>query len=165
MRNTQRKSFALAFVAVAALLLLAAPRIGRAQSSSPATATATASADALLAEGEQIFTSVCVACHQPGGKGVAGIYPALAGDPFVKLEDPRPMVSTVLNGRGGMPRFASSYTDEQTAAVVSYVRGTWGNDALPVSPDYVAKVRASFVATPVTGTPTVTTEQDPHGNR
>ena len=163
MRNTQRKSFALAFVAVAALLLLAAPRLGRAQSSS--TATATASANALLAECEQIFTSVCVACHQPGGKGVAGIYPALAGDPFVKLEDPRPMVSTVLNGRGGMPRFASSYTDEQIAAVVSYVRGSWGNDALPVSPDYVAKVRASFVATPVTGTATVTPEQDPHGNR
>lgn len=115
----------------------------------------TPDAAALIAIGDEIYNSVCVTCHQPGGVGVDPYYPALAGNPFVTLEDPQPPIRTVLQGRGGMPQFRTIYSDEEIAGVLSYVRQSWGNNAGPVSPEQVAAVRAMVVATPVpaAGTP------------
>ncbi len=97
----------------------------------------------LLAVGEDIYANVCAACHQPQGEGIDGIYPALAGNPLVTLEDPQPVTQVVLAGRGGMPRFADAYTDEQIAGIVSYIRTAWGNAASEVDPATVAEIRAS----------------------
>ena len=117
-------------------------------------ASGTPDAAALIAQGDEIYNSVCVACHQPEGAGFEGIYPALAGDPFVTLEDPAPVIRTVLQGRGGMPSFRNAYDDEEIAAVLSYIRQAWGNNAGPVTPDQVAEIRAQVAATPAPqGTP------------
>jgi hypothetical protein len=62
------------------------------------------------------------------------------------LEDPTYLITVILNGRGGMPRFDTTYSDEQVAAIASYVRQEWENDAEPVTAEQVAAVRASFVA-------------------
>jgi hypothetical protein len=35
---------------------------------------------------------------------------------------------------GLMPPLGSSMTDEQAAAVLTYIRGSWGNNASPVNP-------------------------------
>ena len=123
----------------------------------------TPDAAALVAMGDQIYNSVCVTCHQPGGVGVvqpgaAGVdvyYPPLAGNPFVTLADPEPPIRTLLQGRGGMPQFRTIFSDEEIAGVLTYARQSWGNNALTVSPEQVAAVRAAVVATPVpaAGTP------------
>lgn len=131
------------------VLAIAAPLLVVAQATpEPAASPAAGDDAALIQMGEEIYTGVCIACHQAAGRGIEGIYPALAGNPFVTLEDPRPVVETVLYGRGGMPRFGGIYSDEQIAGVVSYIRNAWGNRASVVTPDYVAQVRAEVEAGP-----------------
>lgn len=97
-----------------------------------------------ITRGEEIFNRVCIACHQPDGKGIEGIYLPLAGNPAVTLEDPTYLITVILNGRGGMPRFDSTYSDEDIAAIATYVRQEWDNDAPAVTAEQVAAVRATF---------------------
>ncbi len=91
-------------------------------------------ADTLISDGEEIYLLNCSRCHQLDGLGFPRIYPNLAGNPIVTLHDPAPMIETVLNGQGSMPGFKNSLTPEQLAAVMSYVRNAWGNDASAVFP-------------------------------
>jgi mono/diheme cytochrome c family protein len=116
---------------------------------------------ALIERGEEIYAGVCIACHQAEGAGIEGIYPALAGNPLVTLEDPKVVVETVLYGRGGMPRFGDIYSDEDIAAVVSYIRNAWGNQAPPVMPDQAAEIRAAFEASPEATPQSPSTGQEP----
>jgi mono/diheme cytochrome c family protein len=78
--------------------------------------------------GEAIFRSVCAGCHMSDGRGAsgAGTYPSLADDP--RLAVVGYPIGVVLKGRKAMPPFGSSLTDEQIAAVVTYVRTHFGND-------------------------------------
>jgi hypothetical protein len=62
----------------------------------------------------------------------------------VTLEDPTYLITVLLNGRGGMPRFNTTYDDEELASIGTYVRQTWENDASAVTAEQVAEVRASF---------------------
>lgn len=87
----------------------------------------------LVEEGENIFITNCAACHNETGEGFEEI-PALAGNPFVTLENPAPVVDTVMNGRGSMPSFRGSLSDEEAAAVITYIRNAWGNSAPAVPP-------------------------------
>jgi len=101
----------------------------------------------LIDEGRNIYENVCIACHQPDGMGIQGIYLPLNNNPLLTGEDPTYFIATVLNGRGGMPRFDTTYNDEEVAAIVSYVRQEWDNDAEPVSAEQVAEVRSQFEMT------------------
>lgn len=87
--------------------------------------------------GEGLFVANCSACHQRNGQGIPQAFPALAGDALVQ-DDPRRLAAVLLNGRGGMPAFKTQLTDEQAAAVASYVRGAWGNHAEPVPASLIA---------------------------
>lgn len=136
---------------VSAVVVGAFPFLSNAQEASPAASPASTDQ---LAMGEKIFGNVCIACHQPGGVGVTGIFPNLAGNPLITVEDPTYVITTVLNGRGGMPRFAGTYNDEQIAAVVTYIRGSWGNTGAPVTAEQVAKVRAETTMAQPTGAAT-----------
>jgi mono/diheme cytochrome c family protein len=82
--------------------------------------------------GKAMFLANCSACHRPDGMGVKGAFPALAGDPFVVGPKENP-IGRVLNGRGGMPTFKAELSDDQIAAILTYVRSNWGNKAGPVS--------------------------------
>jgi mono/diheme cytochrome c family protein len=83
--------------------------------------------------GEEIYATLCQACHMEGGVGAAGAYPALAGNP--KLASAAYPLSIIVNGRRGMPPFGSTLTDQQVAAVVNYVRTHFGNEfADPITP-------------------------------
>ncbi len=92
-------------------------------------------------EGARVYGTICQGCHMPAGEGAvgAGAYPKLAGNP--RLVAWQYVALTVLQGRKGMPGFASqpdadpaaarmlgALTDEQVAAVVNYVRTHFGND-------------------------------------
>jgi mono/diheme cytochrome c family protein len=100
--------------------------------------------------GKRVFNN-CASCHQPDGTGVPGNYPPLAGSRWATGR-PDLAVGIVLHGLEGeitvegatynqvMPAW-SHLSDEQIAAVLTYVRASWGNDAPPVQPAMVAAVR------------------------
>lgn len=96
--------------------------------------------------GQSLFNDNCAACHQKTGMGVKGAFPALAGDKLVKGPAPL-LVTTVLNGRGGMPAFKSDLTDAQLAQVLTYIRAAWGNKATPVAAADIAAGRRKTSAT------------------
>jgi mono/diheme cytochrome c family protein len=71
--------------------------------------------------GQAIFATRCATCH--GADGGGGFGPALRGGLVVKeFPDPAAQIVVVKGGRGSMPSFADSLTDEQIAAVVQYTR-------------------------------------------
>lgn len=104
-----------------------------------------ADAQAAPATGAALFAENCAACHQPMGQGIPGAFPALAKNVFVK-GDPKVVAATILNGRGGMPSFKSDLTDAEIAAVLTFVRSSWGNKAVPITPLAVASARSAKVA-------------------
>lgn len=101
----------------------------------------------------------CVTCHQPTGEGMVNIYPPLVDSPWVTGSEDR-LIKLTLHGLWGpitvkgvtydptkgvppMTAFKALLDDEETAAVLTYVRNTWGNKASAVSPEKVAEVRAA----------------------
>lgn len=144
--NRYRHRVTVLFGALAIILVGSLPLIGQAQDATPADSP---DESQLIEEGSRIYSNVCIACHQPDGRGIDGIYLPLNGNPLVTLEDPTALITVVLTGRGGMPRFDTAFDDEEVAAITSYVRQEWDNDAGPVSPEQVAEVRASITGTPV----------------
>lgn len=105
------------------------------------------------ADGASLYGTHCASCHQTDGSGVAGTFPPLAGDPIVTADDPREHIGTILNGAQGrtidgktyaaaMPPLGRSLSDEQIAAIVNHERSSWENDAPPVTPEEVARVRS-----------------------
>jgi cytochrome c6 len=100
---------------------------------------------AAAASGQQLFMDNCSACHQPTGKGVKGAFPPLAGSPFVQ-GDPKAVMTTVLNGRGGMPAFKDDLTDADLSAILTHVRASWGNKGSAIKPADVAAARVAAKA-------------------
>jgi len=102
--------------------------------------------------GEQVFGNKCAACHQLTGQGLPGVFPPLKGSTVVTAADPTEHIHTVLRGLTGksiggvtyatpMPAFADQLTDAEVAAVLSYERNSWGNQAPPVKPEDVKMAR------------------------
>ena len=110
-----------------------------------------APADPVMARGEAVYYANCVACHLPGGTGLEGAFPPLAGSDYL-TGDPGRVIATVLYGNEGpitvngvqyngvMPGFAY-LTDDEVAAVVTYIMRSWGNDLPGVGPEDVAAAR------------------------
>jgi mono/diheme cytochrome c family protein len=99
------------------------------------------------ADGKNLFAQNCAACHQPGGKGIPGAFPALAGNAFVQ-GTPSDVAAVLLKGRGGMPDFSASLDDGEIAQVLTYVRSSWGNGAAPVTEQDVGGTRAALGVAP-----------------
>ena len=94
------------------------------------------------ADGKSLFMDNCSACHQANGKGVKGAFPALDGSVLVQ-GPPKVVVTTVLNGRAGMPAFKDDLADADLAAILTYVRSSWSNKAAGIKPTDVAAARAA----------------------
>lgn len=72
------------------------------------------------ATGEQIYIDLCARCHSEDLSG--GIGPALdAGSEAAERPDEY-YRTTILRGRGSMPAFDNSLTDEQVDRVIAYLR-------------------------------------------
>jgi mono/diheme cytochrome c family protein len=76
--------------------------------------------------------------------GAGGAGPALRGDPFLSIADY--VVAQILVGRTIMPTFGEALSDQQIAAVASYIRNSWGNYFGTVEPQEVARLRKKFKA-------------------
>jgi mono/diheme cytochrome c family protein len=93
-----------------------------------------AQATQMTVDGHQIYVEYCAECHQTDGQGWNSLYPRLAGNPIVTLHDPEPIIDTVLYGQGSMMPFNQRLDPNEVAAVLTYIRNSWGNHATPVSP-------------------------------
>lgn len=102
--------------------------------------------------GEQVFTQVCVSCHQLTGQGIAGVYPPLAGSDWMAKSN-ETLIKIVLHGLMGeievngtkynnvMTPWGGSLNDEEVANVLTYVRTSWGNTGDAVTAEEVKAVR------------------------
>jgi mono/diheme cytochrome c family protein len=94
------------------------------------------------ASGSQIFLSAhCDICH--GGMGSGGAGPALRNNRMLRVSDY--VAAQILLGGGMMPPFADKLSDQQIAAVASYIRTSWGNKAGPIDAATVTGVRKLLV--------------------
>lgn len=108
---------------------------------------------ALFEAGRERYTT-CAACHGAQGQGVSGVGPSLAGSEWAQ-SDPEAVVRILLHGfEGGVaerPRQAVKIagvmpahgflSDEELASILTFVRQSWGNEAPPITPEEVARIR------------------------
>lgn len=107
--------------------------------------------------GKRLFNQNCAVCHQGTGMGVAGQFPPLVGSEWVVGGDwvgDNHLVKILLAGMQGpvqvkgntynnaMPQW-SQLKDDQIAAVLTYIRSDWGNNAPPITAEYVKTIRAA----------------------
>ena len=113
--------------------------------------------ESAMAAGGAIYRDVCSACHTPDGRGVPYLFPALAASPSVRSSDPTTLIRIVLRGARsiatareptgpGMPAFGWQLDDSEVAAVLTYIRNSWGAAAAPVTADEVHKARTTLAA-------------------
>ncbi len=164
MERFARLSVALALIGV---LVACTNNSGSASSSSSAAASTEAAATAVAstaaaapsvaagADGAKIYNQNCSSCHQPNGQGVTGTYPPLIGNPTVTGYDIHliHIVKFGLTGKttvggvaynGMMPAWSQSLSNADIAAVLTYIRSSWGNKARPISESRVAAVNKSM---------------------
>ena len=109
----------------------------------------------LVSQGQKLYDKHCADCHGEDGAGKGGVYPPLAGNTAL-LGHPVNAIravllggfepTTVANPRPySMPPFAPHLDDREVAAVVSYLRASFGNQADAVSPRTGAKYRSTPV--------------------
>jgi mono/diheme cytochrome c family protein len=124
----------------------------------PATLAAGAGGDeGGVIDGRQVYTTTCQACHQATGQGLPGVFPPLAGTPWVTGDANTP-IQIVLHGltgpievagttyNGAMPGFGGQLSDAQIAAVLTFIRSEWGNTSPAVDEATVKEARAATAA-------------------
>lgn len=106
-----------------------------------------------VADGKALYAAQCAACHQPGGKGLAGVFPPLDGSEWVTGNE-RMLANILLHGidgeievlgvkyQGSMPAF-ERLSDGELAALATWLRSQWSNRAAAVDADTFARERAA----------------------
>ncbi|MDO7842496.1 c-type cytochrome [Sphingomonas immobilis] len=113
--------------------------------------------DPAMVRGARVYVTACSGCHAPGGTGIAGMATRLADNPAIRAPDTASLTHVLMTGSraaatdanptaAGMPGFAWKLSDADAAAVLTYVRNTWGNAAPAVSAGDVAKARRALKA-------------------
>lgn len=116
-----------------------------------ASAAAVVQNGAQASDGAKVYQANCSSCHQATGVGIEGEFPPLAGNPVV-VGDPMTVIHILkygLNGKiavrghqfnGMMPAWGQQLSNADIAAVITYIRSSWGNDASAVTEAEVAAV-------------------------
>ena len=117
-------------------------------------------AAAALARGKVVYDQVCGICHGPDGLGKPGQAPPLAGSEWVNAKGFDRLAHIPLAGLNGhltvagkdwnmsMAAMGAALPDDDLAAVLSYIRSSWGNKAPAVSGDDIHKLRGTMGAHP-----------------
>ncbi len=112
-----------------------------------------ADADPAHTSGRSYYRFTCAPCHGREGRGMGELYPPLRGGSWVNA-DPSVAIRIVLKGLEGeitvdgvrymnkMPPQGAQLPDEKIAAILSYLRASWGNVGTPVTTEQVTGVRA-----------------------
>lgn len=105
-------------------------------------------------DGEKVYLTRCMSCHQVNGQGMANVFPPLDGSDWVTGSKER-LVRVILHGltgpievngvafSGAMPPWGSFMTDAEVAAVSTYIRASWTNDADALTEEEVAAIRTA----------------------
>jgi mono/diheme cytochrome c family protein len=143
----------LADVGAMADYLKSLPASGRAPEQAQQSAPQDEQVQRILKQGKALYEHHCADCHGAKGEGKAPAYPPLAGNHTVTMREPVNAIRIVLNGGFapgtagnprpyGMPPYGPVMQDAEVAAVVSYLRASWGNAAAPVTAADVNRYRA-----------------------
>lgn len=123
---------------------------GNGANNNAAAGTGAASNPGPAESGQAIYAANCVSCHNANGQGMAGTFPPLAANSFV-TGDASKVIGVLQHGltgkivvsgktyNGAMPAWQPKLSPAEIAAVATYIRTTWGNNAPPVTE---AQVRA-----------------------
>ena len=108
-----------------------------------------------LERGKVVFENVCAPCHNNDGMGKPNQAPPFVGSDWV-LGSPNRMIRIPLVGLTGsvkvkdvewnlsMPAMGAAVPDDDLAAIISYIRQSWGNKASAVTPEQVKAIRAEI---------------------
>ena len=117
-------------------------------------------AAAEAARGKQVYDTVCGICHGPDGMGKPAQAPPLAGSEWVNTKASGRLAHIPLAGLNGsmqvegkdwnlnMAPMGAALSDADLAAVLTYIRNSWGNKGSEVTADEVKSVRTSLGARP-----------------
>jgi len=115
---------------------------------------ANAEVEAKADAGKAIYESLCLNCHQPGGKGLAGVYPPLTPNEWTSGDKNR-LIKILLHGLTGpilvagteygknppTPMPPMGLDDQQIADVLTFIRSNFGNQSPKITPIDVKTVR------------------------
>ena len=105
----------------------------------------------MVSDGEQIYRTYCVACHQNDGKGDGSRFPPLDSSEYV-LGDKQRLINILLNGlqetitvkdkqyNDLMPAH-NFLSDDDLALVLTFIRQNFSNNASEITSDEIAKER------------------------
>ena len=104
-------------------------------------------------QGRKIYETHCIDCHGADGRGMPPHYPPLAGNRVLNMDSSVNAVRIVLNGGFapgtagnprpyGMPPYSHLLSDAEVAALLTYLRTSWGNQAAAVEVSEVNRYRA-----------------------
>ena len=108
-----------------------------------------------LVLGKRVYEQVCALCHGVDGMGKAGQAPPFKGSEWVITDNIGRLIRIPLAGLNGpikvngetwtlsMPAMGAALPDDQLAAVLTYMRNSWGNKASKIKPEDVKAVRAA----------------------
>jgi len=97
--------------------------------------------DGLMELGATAYGTHCAACHQANGQGLAPAFPTLVGVESV-VGAKAAHIDVVLNGVQGTAMASFAYlSDDEIAAILTYERNSWGNQAEMITPDEIAAAR------------------------
>jgi mono/diheme cytochrome c family protein len=108
----------------------------------------------LMLVGKTVYAEQCASCHGAKGAGDTPRFPPLANNQSIQMGSAVNPIRMVLNGGFppatagnprpyGMPPFAQRLSNDQVAAVVTYIRASWGNHGAAISPRQVDDLRSA----------------------
>ena len=108
----------------------------------------TAAEQVLFEKGRVAYGTICVACHQPDGRGLPGVAAPLVNSPWVLGPDEF-LARIVLKGKVGKTNVTMPPLEmlgsETLAAALTYIRRSWGHEAPAVSPATVNAMREYII--------------------
>jgi mono/diheme cytochrome c family protein len=117
-------------------------------------------AAAFFAEGQREYSLTCASCHGDNGLGKPGQAPPLAGSEWVNAADFKEAGEVPQLGLNGevhvagqdwnsqMAPMGAALSDSDLAAVLTYIRGSWGNKGSDVSAADIKAMRAAIAGHP-----------------
>jgi mono/diheme cytochrome c family protein len=116
-------------------------------------------AAALAAQGKKVYEQICGVCHGVDGLGKPGQAPPLSGSEIVNAKGFNRLAHIPLLGLNGtitvagkewnmnMAPMGAALSDSDLAAVLSYIRTSWGNKASAVLPEDITQIRKKLTGT------------------
>ncbi len=113
-------------------------------------------AAAAMAAGKKNYETYCGSCHGNDGMGKAGMAPPLTGSEIVLTKSSHRLSMIPLEGLAGpikvknqdwnlnMAAMGAQLSDDNLGAVLTYIRGSWGNHADEVTGDDIKAIRAEI---------------------